>query len=198
MDFQKGQTLNNKVVPWNRGTVGLSRRGRKREGKNLECTGCGLVFYKQRSDILEYNFHSQKCYYQYIKNNKSSSLANSIRLKTSGRNNHNHKGIFANCSSLHKYISYIKGKATKCICCNSETNVNWANLSGFYFYDIDDFVERCGSCHKRYDTELGFPRKNSFDKSGKRIAIPVSVNSSIVLSDLKQVWNSYHWVLDAV
>ena len=39
----------------------------------------------------------------------------------------------------------------KCIECGSEKGVCWANKNHKYNRNVDDYIELCASCHKKYD-----------------------------------------------
>jgi hypothetical protein len=171
MQPQKRDISNDKKIPWNKGTKGMSKGGRKKEGTNVICTGCGRIFYKKLSKIVNYNFHSDICFKKFIKKNKKYPWSNEVYYKNSSENNHAYKGIMASCSSLHHYITYNKGVPRKCSICGSIENVDWSNQSGLYLTDLDDYVARCRKCHKAYDKKMGFPRKNCFDTKGRRIGI---------------------------
>ena len=53
--------------------------------------------------------------------------------------------------ALHRYIERKYGKPTKCLHCGSTEKLNWANKSGEYRRDFEDWLELCSSCHKKHD-----------------------------------------------
>lgn len=55
--------------------------------------------------------------------------------------------------ALHLQVYKKYGKAKKCIHCGTEENVEWANKSNEY-KNVDDFIELCSSCHKKYDNRM--------------------------------------------
>lgn len=65
----------------------------------------------------------------------------------------NFKGGEVGYFSLHVWIKRHKGAPQKCKHCGSETNVQWANISHEYKRDLEDFMELCAKCHKKYDKE---------------------------------------------
>lgn len=174
MRFQKGHRINNGRIPWNKGITGLHIGGRKKSGKELICTGCGKPLYKPLSKIVDYNFHNPDCFKEFRKNNKELPWDKAVYEKNSGANNHNYKDIMVSCSALHKWVVYMKGRPEFCVDCGAtkdEKFLEWSNQSGLYLRDLDDFVGRCQPCHKAHDKKLGYPRKKSYDKKGRRIGI---------------------------
>ena len=62
------------------------------------------------------------------------------------------KGNKVSYSGLHYWIYRKLGKPTSCAHCNKPKNrFNWANKSGEYLRDLDDWINLCYSCHKIYD-----------------------------------------------
>ena len=61
-------------------------------------------------------------------------------------------------STLHMRVKARLGKAQKCTRCKSTSaqKYEWANKSGKYFEDKEDWLELCCSCHKLYDHALYF------------------------------------------
>lgn len=66
----------------------------------------------------------------------------------------NYKGELAGYGSKHSWIYRHKGKASRCIFCGVKNKrYTWANISGKYKRDFNDYMELCYSCHKFYDQE---------------------------------------------
>lgn len=86
-------------------------------------------------------------------NSFGKSNAGKIREKLAGENNCNWKGENANYRCKHSWVERHKGKAKKCSICKNETakRYEWANIDHQYKRNLDDYIEMCSSCHKRYD-----------------------------------------------
>ena len=56
---------------------------------------------------------------------------------------------------VHDWIKRQLGKASLCKNCevrkSYSTNIHWANISGNYKYDIDDWMQLCPRCHRNFD-----------------------------------------------
>jgi len=55
--------------------------------------------------------------------------------------------------ALHEWVERTLGKANHCSFNSSHksTRFQWANISGQYLRDIDDWAQLCPVCHKTYD-----------------------------------------------
>ena len=72
-----------------------------------------------------------------------------------GEKNPQWKGDEVKYMGLHGWIYRKLGKASKCIICNkNKKKYYWANVSGKYLRNTNDFMELCASCHVRYDRGL--------------------------------------------
>jgi hypothetical protein len=62
---------------------------------------------------------------------------------------------------LHDWVREEKGKAQECENCNTSQSprFEWANLSGEYKKDLDDFVSLCVNCHHLIDNSAGYSKK---------------------------------------
>lgn len=86
-----------------------------------------------------------------------------------GAEHPNWKGDDAGYVSLHMWVSRHKTRTGVCSVCGQHREpkpggfrkvaTEWANVSGEYHRDLDDFVEMCTSCHKKHD--LAFKRGDS-------------------------------------
>ncbi len=77
-------------------------------------------------------------------------------LKGSAR--YNWSGDNPSYLALHKRIHRTKDRTGVCSTCNGnvgfgKSGTHWANISGEYLNDSDDFVELCIPCHRRMDAE---------------------------------------------
>jgi hypothetical protein len=67
--------------------------------------------------------------------------------------NPNWKGDNVGYYALHDWVARYKGKANQCIHCKStnSTRYEWANVSGKYKRDLDDYISLCKKCHNNFD-----------------------------------------------
>lgn len=67
------------------------------------------------------------------------------------------KGNQVGYGGLHTWVSKNLGKPDKCEFCKKfglkGKNIHWANRSGGYKRDLQDWLRLCTSCHKKYDLE---------------------------------------------
>lgn len=87
---------------------------------------------------------------------KGSTIGENTRFKKGERRgfrNVNWKGKDVGYSALHQWVTANYGKPTFCEECKTSTRqmYHWANLSGSYLRDRDDWKRLCVSCHKFYD-----------------------------------------------
>lgn len=78
------------------------------------------------------------------------------RLNRLDDKNTNWKGNKVGYQGLHIWIRRKLGKASKCNFCRSTRKriYHWANISGEYKRDSNDFMELCPECHVAYDRGL--------------------------------------------
>ncbi len=67
-------------------------------------------------------------------------------------------------SGIHLWIRKIYGSADHCEFnfIHKATRYHWANISGKYLRDINDWTQLCPTCHKQYDQILNNPTRNTF------------------------------------
>ena len=65
------------------------------------------------------------------------------------------KGDSVGYTGLHDWVRREKGSPMSCERCaksgGNSHNYHWANISGKYLRDLDDFMRLCVSCHKLFD-----------------------------------------------
>lgn len=89
---------------------------------------------------------------------KSMKLKNPMKkhetiLKVSGENNHRWMGDEVGYSGIHKWIKSKLGKAERCSFDEGHIGrkYSWANVSGSYLRDVNDWTTLCWECHNQYD-----------------------------------------------
>lgn len=104
----------------------------------------------------------------YTKESREKSrLANAGQVRPSmrGGNHPRWKGDSVKYESLHDWIQVQKGKAIKCEHCGSSggkiRGCHWANKSGNYLRDLDDWISLCAKCHSKYDRSNGLIGKRT-------------------------------------
>lgn len=78
--------------------------------------------------------------------------------KLIGQANPSWKGNNILYGSLHDWISNHLGKPQQCQHCNTTESrmYHWANKSGNYKRDLEDWIRLCVPCHSRYDKKVEF------------------------------------------
>lgn len=92
-------------------------------------------------------FCSRTCYYQNLR-----------ETRPSGKDSWAWKGDKVGKSALHNWVEKHKGKPKKCEHCGTTKakQYDWANISGEYKRELNDFKRLCRSCHAKYD----YPRRS--------------------------------------
>lgn len=139
--FKKGQE------PWNKGEL-ITKR----------CNFCNEAFdvHPCREKIAK--FCSHKCFSDHRKETKSFKGKNHPNHGSDynwaiGENNHKWKGDEVGYHALHHWVRRHAGSASMCEECRVEglSRYHWANISGEYQRNLDDYRQLCPSCHKSYD-----------------------------------------------
>ena len=72
--------------------------------------------------------------------------------RVEGKKNINWKGDKVGYFALHAWIRRKMGKAKQCeFCDKTEGTIQWANKSGKYERNLNDWLSLCASCHSKYD-----------------------------------------------
>ena len=148
------------------------------------CFQCGEVFFKPSVESKKnwekrHKFCSRECVNKFQKGKQLTWIDNTGKIpwnkgkrcpKTTGEKNPNWKGGDAGYDALHKWVYRHKGKPQKCESCGSSDKgvYHWANKSGKYRRNLNDWKRLCASCHRLEDNKKsGFVPHNK----GKRAAI---------------------------
>lgn len=57
---------------------------------------------------------------------------------------------------IHNWIVRLLGKPNKCVDCGKigyGHHMHWANISGRYLRDIEDWMRLCAMCHSKFDAK---------------------------------------------
>lgn len=67
--------------------------------------------------------------------------------------------------TFHKRVAKKRGKANHCERCDVKgvRKYEWANISGNY-HDVNDYIQLCVSCHRKFDNEPGRNTKKGICK----------------------------------
>lgn len=112
----------------------------------LKCKKKFEIFLYQNKGKRERKYCSKKCYLKVLKKNN--------RKKQKGKNPR-WKGNEVSYKGLHKWIRDNKGRPKICEHCGSKHQLNWANKSGKYLRDLNDWISLCILCHRKYDKKRG-------------------------------------------
>ena len=77
------------------------------------------------------------------------------RPSNANENNYLWKGVNVSYRALHRWVESHRGKPEKCEDCGADNlkgrEIHWANKSGKYKRDLNDWMRLCRNCHFKYD-----------------------------------------------
>lgn len=131
------------------------------------CLQCGGLFYKpinetKKNWINRHKFCSRDCVNQSQKGKPLKNIDYQSRIpwnkgklypQITGENHPLWRGNEVSYANLHRWVYRHKGSPQKCEHCKTIEKIkyHWANLSGKYKRNLDDWIRLCVSCHKKYD-----------------------------------------------
>ena len=84
-------------------------------------------------------------------------LKEAFRLNHTGEKHWNWKGANASYSSLHDWVYSRLGRPQICAHCRrswvDQVSLEWANKSGLYRREVQDWLPLCRSCHRIFDNK---------------------------------------------
>lgn len=129
----------------------------KKTGKVKQCPICSNNFYapKWLEEVNGAKYCSRKCYYKskigkdtwnkgtkgLVKKNKGSFLGDKVKFI----------GELKEYKALHHWVRKNMGSPTECSRCHKVGRIEWANKSGNYLKDVNDWIALCRPCHFIYD-----------------------------------------------
>ena len=158
----KGQFVKG-LVPWNKGRL-----------RSKLCEKCGNEYQPKPGKYLYSRFCSRSCANKGkqtrlgMKNSeihrKRISESNKGRIGYSDNKNPNWKGDQAGYVALHSWVNRKLGKPQICTFCGKTDakNYQWANISGEYKRDVNDFIRLCVSCHAIMDGRRVIRRERNY------------------------------------
>lgn len=103
---------------------------------------CGNAFKPDRGNVAKGGgkYCSRACYWQYASHAR-------------GEDKSQWKGEAAGYKALHDWVRREKGEPERCESCGTtQGRLEWANASGQYRRDLDDWIALCRTCHRRHDS----------------------------------------------
>lgn len=130
--------------------------------KQINCTYCGNEFTpRQEKNVLRFCSRRCKGFFfsrrdKYIPPTRKGIVAWNKELNgfNSGVYNGVWKGDKVTYRPLHSWVSRMLGTPNKCSFCSKTAighGMHWANKSGDYKRDLEDWIRLCAKCHKNYD-----------------------------------------------
>jgi Zn finger protein HypA/HybF involved in hydrogenase expression len=155
MNRTKKGTFKKGSKPWNKG-----------QKKQATCKVCKKNFNKYGKSGNLKKTCSKECRIKAIKIARSKqvitkkhreAISKSLRQEKAKQ----WKGNRVSYSGLHRWLYKYKIRPDECQYCgkpnktiNNRSYLHWANISGEYKRELNDYIALCPSCHKKYD--LGY------------------------------------------
>ena len=124
---------------------------RKKNGIIKICDICGKKFYTALSQ--NHKTCSSECFHKSRRGKSTWNKGLSLIGIFSDEKIANFKKIGVGMSPLHEWVVRRLGKPSKCEFCGTmeKRKYHWANKSGEYKRDLNDWLRLCVPCHKKYD-----------------------------------------------
>ena len=128
--------------------------------KTKICQQCKKLFKHK----LNKKFCNMECYKKYLKKAI-------LKIIKRGKDHPYWKGENAAYSSKHGYIIKYFGKANKCEFDpkHKASYFHWANISGQYKRNINDWIMLCPKCHKKFDQKSLCKYNHEFNEENTTI-----------------------------
>lgn len=80
-------------------------------------------------------------------------ISNTSSQRVRIRNNIPRHSLSQSYAAIHQWLAknFHKELCEDCGALSSEVKLDWANISGKYYRDRDDFKSLCRSCHRKFD-----------------------------------------------
>lgn len=147
-------------IPWNKGIKWLQMTG---ENNPMY----GKTHSPEKWEEIKKKFKNRKHPKGMLGKKHTEETKYKMSQEKKGIKNINWKNENVGYGSLHSWVRREKGEPEACSLCGSNKYVEWANISGEYKRDIDDFMALCAKCHRAYDN-IG--QKVSLKLKGRRHA----------------------------
>jgi len=119
-----GGTFKKGIIPWNKGRIGVYSKETLDKFSKAHKGAVGYWLGKKRPEIT-------------------------------GKKNVSWKGDSVGYGALHQWVYKHLGKPTKCEDCRidglTSYQIHWANISGKYKRDLNDWKRLCVDCHLKFD-----------------------------------------------
>jgi len=134
-----------------------------KNGKEVACPICGTATYFRLARLKRGGkFCSKECFDKSKRGNTPPNIeiarskspikkGNKLASLNVGTRHWAWQGDFPSYRAVHAWLKKTYGNAQKCESCGSTKQVQWANISGKYKRDRNDFKQLCPSCHKLFD-----------------------------------------------
>ncbi len=119
----------------------------------MKCQNCGVLFEPRKHNSGKYC--TQNCYNKFRVKHNIRTSGQFKKGSNLGSNNINWAGDKASYGTVHDYISYHYGQPQICEHCDSvnlgSRKHQWANISGEYKRQREDWLRLCAKCHFKFD-----------------------------------------------
>ena len=129
--------------------------GKEKSRIGIYCKVCGYKHRIRPSGLI----------YKIVKEN-SSWFKKGNKSWNKGRQAKNKENYSNDYSAVHNWVERVMGRPRKCDKCGDTTKsrYHWANKTGKYLHETNDWVRLCTKCHFRYDFEKFGLRKTWYIK----------------------------------
>lgn len=145
-----------RLSPEHRAKIAEAKRGRP-------------VSEEQRARLVSYNHN------RIFSDETRRRMSEARRGRFLGDEHPSWRGDAVSYTTLHEWVRRHKTKTGSCTECGADVGTDrshgteWANVSGRYLRDLDDFIELCIPCHRRRDRRAPAsarrsPQTNGLDK----------------------------------